>query len=73
MSEDAHESDGRVGLLGPALILITPSSIEESIERARTSTDAYGFRERFRSASIDELIVAFNREVGRGHRRGRRT
>ena len=46
------------------MMLVQPSSIEESVHRARTESDQYGFRQRFREFTVDQLIAAFNREVG---------
>jgi hypothetical protein len=38
--------------------------VEESIRRARTLDDEYGFRQRFRERSVEDLIAAFNSGVG---------
>jgi hypothetical protein len=48
----------------PGLRLIEPTSVEESIRRARTLDDEYGFRQRFRERSVEDLIAAFNSGVG---------
>ncbi len=48
----------------PALILVNPISVAQAKEDARTADDVYGFRARFRTRSVDELIAAFNSEVG---------
>jgi hypothetical protein len=48
----------------PSLNLVEPSSLEESIRRARTLDDQYGFRQRFRESSVEELIATFNSGVG---------
>ncbi len=47
-----------------ALRLVTPISIAQAKKHARTADDEYGFRARFRTYSIDELIAAFNSGVG---------
>ena len=41
-----------------------PVSAEESVRRAHTLDDEYGFRQRFRQFTPEELIAAFNRGVG---------
>ncbi len=48
----------------PALILVNPISTAQAKDNARTTDDEYGYRARFRTHSIDELIAAFNPEVG---------
>jgi hypothetical protein len=48
----------------PTLRLTRPTSIKKSIQQAKTLDDEYGFRQQFRKDSVDELIAAFNREVG---------
>lgn len=48
----------------PAIKLVRPLPVEEAIQRMRTENDKYGFRERFRTCSVDELIAAFNGDVG---------
>jgi hypothetical protein len=48
----------------PSLNLIEPISLEESIRRAQTLDDQYGFRQRFRESSVEELIATFNIGVG---------
>jgi len=48
----------------PTLKLVQPVSVDESIRRAQTLDDEYGFRQRFRQRTADELITAFNSGVG---------
>ncbi len=46
------------------LRLITPISIAQAKNNARTTDDEYGYRARFRTKSVDELIASFNSGVG---------
>jgi hypothetical protein len=46
------------------VILIQPVSVDESIRRAQTLDDEYGFRQRFRESTTAELIDSFNSDVG---------
>ncbi len=46
------------------LRLVTPISIAQAKNNARTADDEYGYRARFRTKSVDELIAAFNSDVG---------
>ncbi len=46
------------------LRLITLISIAQSKDNARTADDEYGYRARFRTDSVDELIASFNSGVG---------
>jgi hypothetical protein len=48
----------------PILRLVQPVLAEESIRRAKTLDDEYGFRQGFRQRTVEELIVAFNGGVG---------
>ena len=48
----------------PALILVNPISTAQAKEDARTTADEYGCRARLRTTSVDEVIAAFNTEVG---------
>ena len=48
----------------PSLRLVDPTSVEESIRQARTLDDEYGFRQRFRDRSVEDLIAAYNSGIG---------
>ncbi len=48
----------------PALILVNPISIAQAKKNARTTDDEYGYRARFRTHSVAELIASFNSGVG---------
>jgi hypothetical protein len=47
----------------PMLRLVRPTSVDARGTRA-AQKDPYGFQERLREKSVDELIAAFNRGVG---------
>ncbi len=56
-----------------SLRLVTPISIAQAKNNARTTDDEYGYRARFRTDSVGELIASFNSGVGCqawGHARG---
>ncbi len=46
------------------LRLVTPISTAQAKKNARTTDDEYGFRARFRTKSVNELIASFNSDVG---------
>jgi hypothetical protein len=49
----------------PSLLLTHPATVAESIRRAQTQDDQYGFRQQFREDTVERLIAAFNHEVGK--------
>ena len=58
MSEEQQE------LPGPKTIVLYPVSVRAAKRRARREDDRYGFRQRFRESTVDQLIDSFNRDVG---------
>jgi hypothetical protein len=48
----------------PRLLLTHLATMAESIRRAQTLDDKYGFRQSLREKTVEELVAAFNREVG---------
>lgn len=48
----------------PRLLLTRPATIAESIQRAQTLDDEYGFRQKLREKTVEGLVAAFNHEVG---------
>jgi hypothetical protein len=49
----------------PRLLLTQATDTDTSIQRARTLHDNYGFREQFRHSTVEQLVAAFNHEVGK--------
>ena len=43
---------------------ISPEEVEAATQRFRTASDKYGFYERFRTYSVEQLIERFNQDVG---------
>ena len=52
------------GLPGPKMISLQDPGIKAAKRRARREHDRYGYRQRFRSYTTDELIEACNQQVG---------